>query len=219
MSQLDDQFDLDIRMTPLGRSRTDDPRLVAETVGGSAIPSTRVAATPVRAARSRPATSSWRTAGSRSPSPGTTAKTRATAAATPGAGPVPISDDGETGTLRVPHAGPVSLTIAVDTARRLSPHAVEAAVAKRRGRPTTPASPTGAPPGCGEGTPGWRCWPPPWMPLSPDVVGTASASIICVARSVAWRRSNLQQSDWLGSRAWPRRRRCCPVTARVTTRC
>ena len=33
MSQLDDQFDLDIRITPLGDPRTDDPRLIAGTDG------------------------------------------------------------------------------------------------------------------------------------------------------------------------------------------
>ena len=101
MSQLDDQFDLDIRITPLGRLAHRRRRALSlERTGGSVIPLTRVAATPVGAARSRPATSSWRTAGSRSPSPGTTAKTRATAAARPGRRTGPDATDGRTGRLR-----------------------------------------------------------------------------------------------------------------------
>ena len=127
-----------ISSTSTSGSRRSDARapgtraLSLERMGGSVIPSTRVAATPVRAARSRPATSSWRSAGSPSPSPGTTAKTRATAAATPKPVHATVTPKPTTTAIR-PRADLVkALTIAVDTARRLSPPAVEAAVAEAR---------------------------------------------------------------------------------------
>ncbi len=106
--------------------------LSLERMGGSVIPLTRVAAQAVPATRSRPVTSNWKSADSPSPSPGITAKTRATAAATPKPVRAIVTPKLTTTAIR-PRADLVkALTIAIDTGRRLSPPAVEAAVAEAR---------------------------------------------------------------------------------------
>jgi hypothetical protein len=98
-------------------------------VGGSVIPSRRAVATPVGAAPSRPVIRPLKTAGIRSRIPGTTAKTRATAAARPvPASTVPIPEP--TGaTIRRTAAPLEAPALAADIARRLSSDAVEATVA------------------------------------------------------------------------------------------
>lgn len=102
MSQLDDQFDLDIRITPLGDPRTDDPRLIAGTDGWECYSVNPSCGATCGCSTIETCNQQLEDCGFPFTFPGNYCEDQSDGCGGPGPGPNPDVDDGQTGTCECP---------------------------------------------------------------------------------------------------------------------